>query len=483
MKTTEQAYLETECKLINLMLRHPDVVEELKSQNIGPDLFSMKHHQLVDAIYSVHIESNGQRSLTDDHFRNILIKQGGKGDITTAMQVYHDCMHGVHHSNSKDDLDLLRSDLVKQFVHREGVRALQDFNDHVKKCGGDYVEATRKYSKDLDSIVAYSTNQSIEWKTAEDYYDPDYYVDWLWRGRLANREINLLAGKAGQGKSLITIDIAARLSKGTALPFSGEKRPPMSTAIFAPEDDVRLMASRLTVAGANRKLVGLFPTGECSVNMIETLVHDHDVKLVIFDPISQFIGKKDDNKETEIREFLMPLKRLAEDKHIAICCVKHLNKEYKNRAMLERILGTVAWGALPRMVSGCKTEDDRHLLVTAKTNLGECVQGMPYEIKKVYHGKGDFGKIEWGQTLVQAEATIDDNGGGGSAREDAKSFLQEVLSDGPIKTSELQTSAQDEGIAWRTIRRAADDLHVAKCKSGESWYWSIPSKNGQECLN
>ena len=125
-------------KFINLMLRHSEVIEELRTQNITPDYFDERYQPLVQAIYYVHGGSDGKRLLTDDHFRKLLIQQGVKGDITIGMQVLFECRYGVHHANSKDDLDMLVERLTEHYMHREGIGALDTMNKEVKKLG--YVE-------------------------------------------------------------------------------------------------------------------------------------------------------------------------------------------------------------------------------------------------------------------------------------------------------------------------------------------------------
>ncbi len=44
---------------------------------------------------------------------------------------------------------------------------------------------------------------------------------WLWPGRIARGKITLLAGDPGLGKSLVALDIAARLSRGAPWPDGG----------------------------------------------------------------------------------------------------------------------------------------------------------------------------------------------------------------------------------------------------------------------
>ncbi len=150
-KNLTKAYLEIERKVINLMLKHCEVTGEMASENITPDFFDIRHQPLVQAIFYVYGMSEGKRLLTDDHYRNLLVEQGVKGDITIGTQVFHECMYGVHHSNSKENFDLLKKQLVDSYVHRRGIECLDEFNQSVGKMG--YVEATKQYIENLSSAI------------------------------------------------------------------------------------------------------------------------------------------------------------------------------------------------------------------------------------------------------------------------------------------------------------------------------------------
>ncbi len=114
---------EVQEKLINLILRHSEVILELVEHNINLNYFDEKFQPLVQAIFYVHGISDGKRLLTEEHFRNLLIQHGGKGDITIAMQVQFECLYGMHHSNSINEFDMLVRQVTELYVRREGIRA------------------------------------------------------------------------------------------------------------------------------------------------------------------------------------------------------------------------------------------------------------------------------------------------------------------------------------------------------------------------
>lgn len=147
----DKVHIEVERKLLNLMLRYSEVVSEVMDGSITADFFSEHHKPLAQAIFYTAGMSEGKRLLTDKHFRSLIIEQGGKGDIAIPMQAYHSCRHGVIHSNSKDDLDLLVKDIIEAYVYRSGIIAMRRFNENVPKMG--YVGATRQYRDDLNSVI------------------------------------------------------------------------------------------------------------------------------------------------------------------------------------------------------------------------------------------------------------------------------------------------------------------------------------------
>src|SRR5262249_1475485 len=62
-------------------------------------------------------------------------------------------------------------------------------------------------------------------------------VEWLGKDRIAIGKLTLFAGDPGQGKSQITLDIAARITAGTDWPDSG-RAPVGNVVILSAEDAV-----------------------------------------------------------------------------------------------------------------------------------------------------------------------------------------------------------------------------------------------------
>ena len=63
-------------------------------------------------------------------------------------------------------------------------------------------------------------------------------VGWLWPNRVPLGKVTLLAGDPGRGKSLLALDMAARVSRGASWPESGSGCAPLGrTILLSAEDD------------------------------------------------------------------------------------------------------------------------------------------------------------------------------------------------------------------------------------------------------
>src|SRR5262249_60590266 len=79
-------------------------------------------------------------------------------------------------------------------------------------------------------------------------------VDWLWPDYIPLGKITVLDGDPGLGKSLLTLDIAARTSTARAMPDGtvGDCTEPAGVVLLSAEDDpADTLRPRLEAAGAD----------------------------------------------------------------------------------------------------------------------------------------------------------------------------------------------------------------------------------------
>src|SRR5690349_15302883 len=87
-------------------------------------------------------------------------------------------------------------------------------------------------------------------------------IDWIWPQRFARGMLTVIEGMPGEGKGLLTLDAAARVTKGWPFPpdpqatVPNEQRPvirePQGVLLISSEDSrARTEAPRAAVAGAD----------------------------------------------------------------------------------------------------------------------------------------------------------------------------------------------------------------------------------------
>ena len=335
-------------------------------------------------------------------------------------------------------------------------------------------------------------------------------LSWLWPQRIALGAVSMIAGKEGLGKSQITYAIAANVTTGGKWPVDGSICP-MGSVVFLTSEDFkgRTIKPRLEKAGAILSNCHLFEgvttpgkDGISPINLrdnIESIVKDiisiGNVKLLVIDPITAFMGKLDNNKVTDIRELFYYLQNTAEFLNMAILLISHFNKS-STQAINQRVMGSGAYVQASRavfnVVEDPKNPKDRRLLLTIKNNLSKLKNGYSYTFQSVplddsspLGDENETSKIIWGNEFIDMtpdEAMMGNNDQGRKgvtgAREEAKRFLSSLLENGPVLASEIERECEEAGFARATIKRAKDELGIESAKIENRWIWkSINSSN------
>jgi putative DNA primase/helicase len=188
---------------------------------------------------------------------------------------------------------------------------------------------------------------------------------WVWPGRIPEGKLVLLGGPPGLGKSQLTAFMAATISNGGDWPCNEGSTAVGNVIFMSAEDGIEdTIVPRLMSAGANLDRVHIVasatkPDGtgrktfslKTDVDLLEAKAKEiADVRLIIVDPISAYMGGSDGNGNVETREVLEPLAEMANRLHIAVVAVTHLNKGGGggNQTALHRFSGSIAFIAAAR---------------------------------------------------------------------------------------------------------------------------------------
>lgn len=321
-------------------------------------------------------------------------------------------------------------------------------------------------------------------------------IDWLWPGWLARGKLHIIAGRAGTGKTTIALSWAATISAGGFFPNRHRARGG-SVLVWSGEDSANdTLVPRLMAAGADCLRVHLVgPVKEKDVHrsfdpaqdvpLLAAAIAGLDTPpvLLIVDPIVMGVTG-DSHKNAEVRRGLFPLVTLAERFGIALIGVTHFSKGTAGRDPLERVTGSLAFGAMARLVFGTAKDDagDGYLLARVKSNIGPDGGGFAYELAPAEPQPGiSTSRVVWGEPLDgNARALLAQTDGGqatAAPRGDAIEWLRDLLAAGPMPVGTIKEEAAAAGFAWRTIQRAKTEAGIRAEKSGFAdgvWMWRLP---------
>ncbi|WP_197387618.1 AAA family ATPase [Ralstonia pseudosolanacearum] len=322
-------------------------------------------------------------------------------------------------------------------------------------------------------------------------------VRWLWRDWLALGKLHILAGAPGQGKTTIALAFAATVTSGGRWP-DGSRCEPGNVLVWSGEDDpADTLLPRLLAAGGDRGRV-YFVSGSRVNGEVESFDPARDmatlqaeaerignVRLLIVDPVVSAVAG-DSHKNTETRRALQPLVDLAASMGAAVVGITHFSKGGQGSDPTQRVVGSVAFTAVARVVlvaAKVKSEDgeDRRILARSKSNIGPDEGGFEYRLEQSEPLPDILASyVAWGASVAGTARELltdpeEQDDGEVSAKEAAIEFLKEVLGDDVVPMKSIEAEAKEAGIAWRTVRRAADALGVKSRKGeGGKWYWSLP---------
>lgn len=325
-------------------------------------------------------------------------------------------------------------------------------------------------------------------------------VSWLWEGWLALGKFHVLAGAPGQGKTTLALAIMALITNGGRWP-DGSRCPAGNVLMWSGEDDpADTLLPRLLAMGADPGRV-FFVTGtrmagevcpfDPARDMAQLMAQAEavgDVRLLVVDPVVSAVAG-DSHKNTEVRRALQPLVDLGAALGAAVLGISHFAKGSAGRDPTERVVGSMAFGAVARVVmaaakvKGADGEEDRRILVRSKSNIGPDSGGFEYGIDQTElaaHPGVMASMIVWGKAVdgtareLLGEAETDgDADEEVTALDDACEFLRSELDQGPKPAKYLLGEGRQAGHSERTIKRAKAKLGIESRKESSGWLWSM----------
>jgi hypothetical protein len=317
-------------------------------------------------------------------------------------------------------------------------------------------------------------------------------IDWLWPGYIPAGKLTLLDGDPDRGKSLITVDLAARLSRGRALPDGTAGGPVVRSLFLQAEDDPHdTLRPRLEAANADFEHVFVLSRDDPKASPVrlprdlgplEEIIRTERIRLLVIDPLIAYLPPSICvSNDQVVRRALSRLAAMATRTGAAVVLVRHLNKQGRQKALYRGggsigIIGSARSALL--VASHPSSKGDRVLTVT-KSNLSEQPAALGY---RVVANDAKQPTIEWtGPLPLSADDALNPPPPESPVSlgvVHATEWLITALRKGPRPATEIVEAAREAGISERTLERAKEGAKVASKLIYEKdqpkrWEWRL----------
>jgi hypothetical protein len=238
-------------------------------------------------------------------------------------------------------------------------------------------------------------------------------LHWFWPGHILRGKLTILEGDPGLGKSLFTLDLAARVTTGRPMP-DGSPGIQGNVILIAPEDRAPdVIKPRVEAAGGDPSRIRLLshvhtinpitgierlPPFTLPVHLptLVATIKDTRAVLVIIDPLTAVLPSGINGpSDKDIGRGLIPLAEVALTTGCAILIVHHHNKSSFSNPLLFRSGGLLSFLALVRtglLVVQHPSNENTSILTTTKNNFSAKASNLTYQ---VVGNAGGIPSIRW----------------------------------------------------------------------------------------
>lgn len=303
-------------------------------------------------------------------------------------------------------------------------------------------------------------------------------VDWLIPGLIPNKEVTLLCGDGGVGKSMFTALMTTYVTTGRATElFQNPLEHPGNVVLLSGEDPLgSMLKPRLKAAGADERMVLAASrenltdetgrTLDLSDEALWTSIQSANPSLVVIDPIQSFLPLNVRmNDRQKMRALIQNLQAEAKRGGFTILMVVHTNKG-ANTSGRNRVSGTGdLWDAARSvMLMGCEKGGSRVYLSHEKSNYGACAETALFTVETVEIDGMQTSRLVFDEMTERKDADFvrekpekgDEKGK--KARREIVSLLTQAP-DGKMESVALMTAVMSRvGCKESTYNHARSDL-------------------------
>lgn len=313
-------------------------------------------------------------------------------------------------------------------------------------------------------------------------------VEWVWPGRIPAGKLTVIEGDPATAKSTLTLDLAARVTRGSAWPDGEAGSSPAAVLLLSAEDGWGdTIRPRLEAAGADLDRCICVAAREVDgehgpilrpvvlpedIAWVARLVEECSAAMVVIDVLAAYLSDRiDSHKDQSVRRLLALLAHAAARTGAAVVLIRHHNKTPGTSALYRGggSIGIIGAARAAYAVVRDPDDSDHRLLATVKSNLAGEAPTWGYSLVDV--PELGVARIEWDTEADRRSASELLGGTQSSALGEAVEWLTTWRSahPGEVPAAQLLADAATAGIATMTLHRARKQLGLRTRQTAKGW--------------
>jgi RecA/RadA recombinase len=277
-------------------------------------------------------------------------------------------------------------------------------------------------------------------------------LEYICKPLIPKRSLILLAGKAGVGKSFISLHMAHAVASSSKVFDHFEVVEGSKVLIIDEENGPSTYKERVQLMGLNPldnidclSLSGFKLDNSNHLKFLERAIESKGYKLVVLDNWTDLVSKVDENKAVEVSNILSALRRMAYERDCTFILVHHLRKNLPYLVNeIDELRGSSALVNEPDLVYLVQADEATgHRIVKAIKNR----HGEELAFRLAFETRDGKLAIKWVGEVERSEVESD-------VIECAKIIKDYVTQKGTAKRSEIINMCKKLGYSERTADRA-----------------------------
>ncbi len=304
-------------------------------------------------------------------------------------------------------------------------------------------------------------------------------VEWFWKPYIPFGMITILEGDPGQGKSYLSMHLAAQISTGGKLPDGNDITQGQVLYISSEDDASYTIRPRIDAMGGNPEFIRILNADlafdEEGLETLRAELEDYPPEMIIIDPWVSFVPPNTKLTDSAaIRTLLRQMRDIAEEYGCAIMLIRHLTKMKQENALYQGG-GTVDMIAAARSalrVGPHPQDDELRVIAHFKHNVGP--KGLSWTYRLAQEDDDALPCVEF---VGETDLSVDDLSASKEREKPknaAEEFLKQELAEGPRKATDMKELAEKRSIRERTLDRAKSKLGVIVEQQQRKWIWRLP---------